>query len=677
MRELTDQTKPGRRRRVSRTYRRAILASALMLAASSVTADNNPYTTTRVNSPAPKTTAPTIQRNPFFDKFASDSAVQLASGNDKSTIRLKPIGAAVGLQPIGSDAISVRPPAMTIATPSQGKIQANPLIVSEPDSANHLVPTEVASASDRHSTIQLKRRVSNQSVPLIPTGADPSVTSILSKPAMIPVPKLQPEAVSQSPAEKQTPEVKPEILVQQQAPIIPPAPTTTAPATPPAPTGPVAEEPVLADSVAKESTKPSTVDVVTSIPPKNPKPAALQPIKGMDGEEPLAAAPEPTATVEPNSQPQTQQVAESSSDKEPKLEEADSQPVFFSLSDTTSRIDPPVVAGDTAPKPAEQDLVDDIPQPVIVTNPLVDLAQPPVLSAEPAVVDVEPAPVVSRTPVKEPNVQEPTEPAPTPAVQQLPLPILIAEVQPEHLPSESQGEPVSIVETSPAQEDGVVSAAPSVLYGNPTDADRRDREDRIVKKRYRPPVAVDAPGLAIERSVASRAVVASRRIVDTTSNPQVEAIAKDSGSTKLHMTRAQVRSLTLGGEVRRVSVGNRNVCQAVATGPNQLKLIGLSNGVTQLVVWADKSSESPTVVRTFEIHVDDAFEATGSTPGNKVQLLNQSIDDAFPGIQVKVQQVGRRLVVTGHCNDEETATKIMRMVRKTCLIPVQDKIKVR
>ena len=146
--------------------------------------------------------------------------------------------------------------------------------------------------------------------------------------------------------------------------------------------------------------------------------------------------------------------------------------------------------------------------------------------------------------------------------------------------------------------------------------------------------------------------------------------------TRLHITKAQVRSLTIGGHVRRIDVGDQGVCQAIATGPNQLKLIGTGNGVTRLVVWAD-TKNSPTRVRTFEIHVEEAIEATGASLRGKTRMLNDSILHMFPNADVSVQQERDRLIVAGDCDSEAEAKKIIRMVRKTCLIPVRDEIKVR
>ena len=200
------------------------------------------------------------------------------------------------------------------------------------------------------------------------------------------------------------------------------------------------------------------------------------------------------------------------------------------------------------------------------------------------------------------------------------------------------------------------------------------------RQRYRSPVAVDAPPLTIERSEqdAPSSIPAVTVAPDTVHPAYVgdDTLGKPAGPTKLHIARAQVRALNIPGQLHRISLSDESVCQAFASGPGQLKLIGVGQGVTRLVVWSNNEQRASSV-RTYDIYVNDAVEAAGDTVGEKVLLLNRSMATAFPHASVQVRQYRDQLVVVGHCQDNETAKKIVRMVRKTCLIPVQDEIKVR
>ncbi len=227
-------------------------------------------------------------------------------------------------------------------------------------------------------------------------------------------------------------------------------------------------------------------------------------------------------------------------------------------------------------------------------------------------------------------------------------------------------------------------AIPKPIVARTVSSKSRDGKALLsTHKRYRAPVAVDAPPVAITNSgpqLLTESAAMARDAVKIAKPVNVSQQTKQSNSnelTKLHLTRAQVRSLTIGGMVRRVNVVNKNVCQAITAGPNQLKLIGTGNGVTRLVVWADTAGNSKTRARAFEVHVQDAVETTGGSVGDKTQMLNRSIYNAFPTSNISVQEYRDRLIVSGECDTEEEAKKIIRMVRKTCLIPVRDEIKVR
>ena len=229
-------------------------------------------------------------------------------------------------------------------------------------------------------------------------------------------------------------------------------------------------------------------------------------------------------------------------------------------------------------------------------------------------------------------------------------------------------------------------------------------ETTILRKKYRPPVAVPAISETVPRhntiaSNDSAKVQAVPEMVigdNKTVPPDVDlqqAMSLDTAGelkdpslilgpdvkiTRLHMNQAQVRSLTLGGSVRGVRVGDKGVCQAFASGPNQLKLIGTGIGTTQLVVWAQKNDEEDEVLmRAFEIHVNEFVPSEGNAIESTTNLLNQSIQKVFPRSQAKVQLVRGELWVTGTCESQDSAEKIIRMVRKSCLIPVRDQLTVK
>ncbi|TWU27056.1 hypothetical protein Pla52o_09150 [Novipirellula galeiformis] len=263
------------------------------------------------------------------------------------------------------------------------------------------------------------------------------------------------------------------------------------------------------------------------------------------------------------------------------------------------------------------------------------------------------------------------------------------QVQPQLRPlNETSESSAESMEHSPRGMSGHphLTAQVAPTFERPKDATRQPA------KRYRPPVAVQAPPLGYERSEGPTTAAAVQSvsppmlsdedhvegIIGEGSGTQVTHLPQPTGAaTPLYITRAQVRTLTIGGDLRRVSIEDQNICHAIAAGSNELKLIGAGHGTTRLVVWADGATDGRSMVRQFDVHVQDAVEATGNSVGDKAQLLTRTIKQSFPDSKVVVKTVGDQLVIHGTCSSEATASKILRMVRKTCLIPVRDELTIR
>ena len=142
----------------------------------------------------------------------------------------------------------------------------------------------------------------------------------------------------------------------------------------------------------------------------------------------------------------------------------------------------------------------------------------------------------------------------------------------------------------------------------------------------------------------------------------------------VYMKRAQVRSLTVAGELSDIRIGNTGICQAVLVGPNRLKLIAAGNGVTEMVIWAKTDNpDQPIRMRIFKVHVD-SLDSSVATGGRTTQLLHETIRSAFPNCQVNISQHGSDLIVSGRCVNREAAERIIRLVRSTCLVTVRDEL---
>lgn len=245
---------------------------------------------------------------------------------------------------------------------------------------------------------------------------------------------------------------------------------------------------------------------------------------------------------------------------------------------------------------------------------------------------------------------------------------------------------------------GAVAVDPAVLMGRPGQVPSVPRTSVESLSPISATQAATPPGVADDgqsanelveaniiappsRSTSLNSVLASESTNATKSTGRTMSFEPetptDQNAVLLQLKMAQVRSMTIGGRLRRASVNNNEICQAFASSENQIKLIGTGIGRTELTIWADVAPGEPTRKQTFVIDVSQDVDATGDKITEHTVLLNDSIDKAFPRASVVVSREGGQLVVTGHCDDELTAKQIIRMVRKSCLIPVQDNLKVR
>jgi hypothetical protein len=303
----------------------------------------------------------------------------------------------------------------------------------------------------------------------------------------------------------------------------------------------------------------------------------------------------------------------------------------------------------------------------------------------------------------------------TETLSELSEPSTLTEAYPDESTPTSR-EPLEVAEAAPiVLEEKPIELLPDVLVAPqptaPSPSIYRGQRSVIVAEppsastslhaqRYRPPVAVmpvpsdymrettteSATSDPSKSSLVQQAIEAPPSIIEAPPSPATSAestslpqaiVDANVKLTPLYMKSAQVRSLTVAGELQDIQVVDSSVCRAVAVGPNQLKLIGTGNGITQLVVWAKTDEPNqPIKMRAFEVHVDrvdPAVEAGGSTS----ELLHQSIRDAFPKCQVELLQEGGQLIVRGRCDSPQSAEKIIRMIRKTCAVPVKDQLIVR
>ena len=643
---MRDPHEKHRNRRLTKgktLVRRAALTSALLLTAPTLFADQPGQTSSvRIVPPLPlPVRGVEVQSNPYYQPpvIGEIKATDFANSErgTKSAIKLKAIGNAIGLQPIqAGKPTQIRPPALVIETPAP-RVRMNPLINNETIPPSALGSNELPPAQN-----------SQQLVPALRISSSPDAAMI-----------------------------SPLSVANQQA-----IPTTeTLGSSRPGPQSPIVENVILQPSngdgrasehsatlaetdqesgSADTSNQPSDFDSVVESDGAAPVPS--NPVVGLVEIAPVVSEPIPEPIIDAN------------------LDSEDHSVIVSSPLNSSKSVE---ISGDKAKVEMIAEDRNVNVESIHETKPVV------VESSEPIVFSMSDSSLKSNgLGSKSRGNGSGLQPVAVPTVDSKTPGPIVALAQPPGLDSSDQLEMAPA--PSPSRSQGPVNNSDAFADAAFAEVDADDpMRPLLSRSSYRPPVKVGLPPMAHAVDAEQPTTVGP-----VLHNPVALALAPTESEkpkkqrqprvvrpkpvlTKLHLNRAQVRSLTIGGVVRRVNVSDQDVCQAIAAGPNQVKLIGTGYGVTRLVVWADTSDDAPTKTKTFEIHVEDAVENNGTSAKSKTEVLNRSILRAFPNANISVHQMSDRLLVSGECDSEDDARKIIRMVRKTCLIPVRDEIKVR
>tara|TARA_R110002049_G_scaffold2750_4_gene22019 strand:- start:212747 stop:214894 length:2148 start_codon:yes stop_codon:yes gene_type:complete len=715
MRKATNKTTIETSETTSRKKRLALIAALVVgssIGAGSsmiATAANPGFVSRGALPPLPVTTQSNghVKSNPFYQppRAAAEASIRLASGDAQPAIRLRPTGAPIGLNTIGEDPIRVRPSSIVIDQVPPAAVRTNPLIGSEHHHNPDLINTDAAQLKPMHSRSvaggssepQLLIPAFDPKMNVAPSsnqaGGQPGDANLsaVNAPALMNVPGTAP-GLPAAPVLKAAPGFG-SVSSDVTASTLKPAPSMDSARAP-------SDENIQLTADARDGREPiaESQPIFFSISDKDATSEQAEERRVSE----LVVAAEPVqwdlnSATEPDGE-MNRESAPSGEDLPQVIENTEDQALAALPSAdgvSAANVAPPIAVAEPiaiaesvgAAKPIA------MAEPFTVSEPIADasteavpqpLDSPSAVESSDSVASSQPAPMpestlapdLSELPnavIADPTVQAPLASAAGPVVADQPIsPLTLGDEQgTAEMPEALQPAPKAIYRDEPVVAGPVAQPEPS-----------------LNRQRYRSPVAVDSPPIAVVRGGQSASSPAPVSAVQRAEAPTLEmddaiavfeatpSVADEPKPAALFMSRAQVRSLTIGGHVRRVAVGDKNVCQAFAAGPNQLKLIGTGNGVTRLVVWADTTDSSPTRVRRFEVHVEDKA-ASKDGFADKTTVLNESIRRAFPTSHVYVQQLQDRLEVTGYCDSEETAKQIVRMIRKTCLIPVRDEIQVR
>lgn len=129
--------------------------------------------------------------------------------------------------------------------------------------------------------------------------------------------------------------------------------------------------------------------------------------------------------------------------------------------------------------------------------------------------------------------------------------------------------------------------------------------------------------------------------------PQEQQNAPAEAPEQLHLLVGRSLVITSPTRVRRVSLADSNIAEAVVISPYQVLVNGKQPGGVSLVLW-NESDQS----QTFEVLVD-----------MDILALSQKLREAFPEEQAQVEAAKDVVVVSGRVSSSAIADKIMEVVK--------------
>jgi pilus assembly protein CpaC len=143
----------------------------------------------------------------------------------------------------------------------------------------------------------------------------------------------------------------------------------------------------------------------------------------------------------------------------------------------------------------------------------------------------------------------------------------------------------------------------------------------------------------------------------TPAQQAVSAPAQQEESAEtLHLLAGRSLVITSPARIRRVSVADPTIIDAVVVNPNQLLINGKAPGASSLVMW-DEAGQS----QTFDVLVD--LDVVG---------LGESIHDVLPSEQVQVQATRGVVTLSGQVSSQAVADRIIQMAQAS--VPKKEQV---
>lgn len=148
--------------------------------------------------------------------------------------------------------------------------------------------------------------------------------------------------------------------------------------------------------------------------------------------------------------------------------------------------------------------------------------------------------------------------------------------------------------------------------------------------------------------------------------------ASQTPNATIELESLNASTMDIPGRIRAVAVQDEEICK-IFHNERSLSLVGNQIGSTLVQIWTDDLGEKPQVVR---VNVSQAWTKiqAGKT---EVRDIKQVISQTFPRAEVNIlTSEDGSIEVRGTTDTEESACRILELVRKLYLVPVRDRVTV-
>ena len=169
--------------------------------------------------------------------------------------------------------------------------------------------------------------------------------------------------------------------------------------------------------------------------------------------------------------------------------------------------------------------------------------------------------------------------------------------------------------------------------------------------------------------------VTTEPITNASTSKQPGLDKKLSDATPFAIIELESQSATvmdIPGVVQKVSAQDEEVCK-VMHNERTVSLVGNKPGSTLVQIWTNEVKGPPQIVR---VNVSQQWQKANFKPSD-MSDVKSAIAQAFPKADIRIlSNDDGVLEVRGTTDSEESAFRILEIVRKLCLVPVKDKVTV-